>query len=98
MQERSLQLLAIRSSSPGTRWITADLPRARHPDSHRCGGLLSPVPRREFYAKMDAANVDLKAFTEFFYRKLTGSELAPVLDTLKYLKHETKVWFEILRS
>jgi pyruvate formate lyase activating enzyme len=58
-------------------------------------GYMSPVARREFYEKMDAANVDLKAFTEAFYRKLTGSELAPVLDTLAYLKHETKVWFEI---
>ncbi len=52
-------------------------------------------PRREFYAKMDAANVDLKAFTEAFYFKLTGSHLQPVLDTLVYLKHETDVWFEI---
>jgi len=51
--------------------------------------------RREFYAKMDAANVDLKAFTEDFYIKLTGSHLQPVLDTLRYLKHETDVWFEI---
>jgi len=58
-------------------------------------GYISPVARREFYAKMDAANVDLKAFTESFYQKLTGSELAPVLDTLAYLKHETSVWFEI---
>ena len=44
---------------------------------------------------MDAANVDLKAFTEDFYFKLTGSRLAPVLDTLIYLKRETKVWVEI---
>ena len=58
-------------------------------------GYMSPLARREFYAKMDAANVDLKAFTDSFYRKLTGSELAPVLDTLAYLRHETKVWFEI---
>jgi pyruvate formate lyase activating enzyme len=58
-------------------------------------GYISPAARREFYAKMDAANVDLKAFTESFYRKLTGSTLAPVLDTLAYLKHETQVWFEI---
>jgi pyruvate formate lyase activating enzyme len=58
-------------------------------------GYMSAAPRREFYAKMDAANVDLKAFTESFYRKLTGSALAPVLDTLAYLKHETRVWFEI---
>jgi pyruvate formate lyase activating enzyme len=53
------------------------------------------APRRAFYAKMDAANVDLKAFTDEFYVKLTGARLAPVLDTLKYLKHETSVWFEI---
>jgi pyruvate formate lyase activating enzyme len=52
-------------------------------------------PRREFYAKMDAANVDLKAFTDDFYVKLCGGHLAPVLETLKYLKRETKVWFEI---
>jgi len=58
-------------------------------------GYMHAAPRREFYAKMDAANVDLKAFTEDFYVKLTGAHLAPVLDTLKYLKHETQVWFEI---
>ncbi len=58
-------------------------------------GYISPEPRREFYAKMDAANVDLKAFTEEFYFRLTGAHLAPVLDTLTYLKHETEVWFEI---
>ena len=58
-------------------------------------GYISPEARREFYAKMDAANVDLKGFTEEFYVKLTGARLAPVLDTLVYLKHETKVWFEI---
>jgi pyruvate formate lyase activating enzyme len=58
-------------------------------------GYMHPTPRREFYARMDAANVDLKAFTEAFYFKLTGSHLAPVLDTLKYLRHETDVWFEI---
>jgi pyruvate formate lyase activating enzyme len=52
-------------------------------------------PRREFYAKMDAANVDLKAFTEEFYVKFTGAHLHPVLDTLAYLKHATGVWFEI---
>jgi pyruvate formate lyase activating enzyme len=39
--------------------------------------------------------VDLKAFTEEFYWKVTGAHLQPVLDTLKYLKHETKVWFEL---
>jgi pyruvate formate lyase activating enzyme len=44
---------------------------------------------------MDAANVDLKGFTEQFYYKLTGGHLEPVLDTLKYIKHETNVWLEI---
>jgi pyruvate formate lyase activating enzyme len=44
---------------------------------------------------MDAANVDLKAFTEDFYFKITKSHLQPVLETLEYLKRETKVWFEI---
>ena len=58
-------------------------------------GYISPEPRREFYAKMDAANVDLKGFTEEFYVKLTGSHLNPVLETLAYLEHETDVWYEI---
>jgi pyruvate formate lyase activating enzyme len=58
-------------------------------------GYMHAEPRRDFYAKMDAANVDLKAFTEDFYFRQTGSHLAPVLDTLAYLKHETGVWFEI---
>jgi pyruvate formate lyase activating enzyme len=58
-------------------------------------GYMHEQARRDFYAKMDAANVDLKAFTEEFYYKLTGAHLQPVLDTLKYLRHETKVWFEI---
>jgi pyruvate formate lyase activating enzyme len=58
-------------------------------------GYMHDQPRRDFYAKMDAANVDLKAFTDDFYFKLTGSHLQPVLDTLLYLRHETSVWFEI---
>jgi pyruvate formate lyase activating enzyme len=58
-------------------------------------GYISPGAREEFYAKMDAANVDLKGFTDDFYFKLCGAHLAPVLDTLVYLKHETDVWFEI---
>ncbi len=58
-------------------------------------GYMHDAPRREFYAAIDAANVDLKAFTDEFYVKLTGSRLRPVLDTLVYLKHETDVWLEI---
>jgi len=44
---------------------------------------------------MDAANVDLKAFTEHFYRTVCGGHLDAVLDTLVYLKQDTSVWFEI---
>ena len=58
-------------------------------------GYMCREPRIEFYQYMDAANVDLKGFTERFYKKITGSSLAPVLDTLCYLKEETDVWFEI---
>jgi pyruvate formate lyase activating enzyme len=58
-------------------------------------GYMHAAPRREFYARMDAANVDLKGFTEEFYFRQTGGHLAPVLDTLQYLRHETSCWFEI---
>lgn len=58
-------------------------------------GYMCDESRREFYRYMDAANVDLKGFTEAFYQKLCAGELQPVLDTLLYLKHETNVWFEI---
>ncbi|MDH3894828.1 MAG: AmmeMemoRadiSam system radical SAM enzyme, partial [Chromatiales bacterium] len=53
-----------------------------------------PDPRREFFRYMDAANVDLKAFTERFYAKVCSGRLATVLDTLLYLAHETSVWLE----
>ncbi|MEK6595079.1 MAG: AmmeMemoRadiSam system radical SAM enzyme [Pseudomonadota bacterium] len=58
-------------------------------------GYIHAQPRRDFFAKMDAANVDLKAFTDEYYVKQTGAHLQPVLETLKYLKHETDVWFEL---
>ena len=58
-------------------------------------GYMSAEPRAEFFAHMDAANVDLKAFTERFYRKICGAELGAVLETLEYLKRETRVWLEI---
>jgi pyruvate formate lyase activating enzyme len=58
-------------------------------------GYIHADPRREFYAKMDAANVDLKGFTEAFYIKHTGAHLAPVLDTLQFIRHETGCWLEI---
>jgi pyruvate formate lyase activating enzyme len=58
-------------------------------------GYISAEPRVEFFRHMDAANIDLKGFTERFYRNLCSARLAPVLETLEYLKHETGVWFEI---
>jgi len=58
-------------------------------------GYICPEPREEFYRYMDAANIDLKAFTEGFYKELCSSHLENVLETLKYLRHETEVWFEI---
>ena len=58
-------------------------------------GYIQPEPRVEFFAAMDAANVDLKAFTERFYWKITGGHLQNVLETLEYLKKETSVWFEL---
>lgn len=58
-------------------------------------GYVCEEPRAEFYQHMDAANVDLKAFTEDFYRDITKGHLEAVLDTLRYLKHETEVWFEL---
>ncbi|MDH5765459.1 MAG: AmmeMemoRadiSam system radical SAM enzyme, partial [Gammaproteobacteria bacterium] len=58
-------------------------------------GYICEQPGKVFYEAMDAANIDLKAFTEDFYYKLTGGYLQPVLDGLKYLKHETSVWFEL---
>lgn len=58
-------------------------------------GYISPEPRQAFFRFFDAANIDLKAFSEAFYWKVTGGHLAPVLDTLIYLRHETTVWFEL---
>ncbi len=58
-------------------------------------GWLCGEARRELFANMDAANVDLKAFSETFYSRHCGADLKHVLDTLLYLKHETEVWLEI---
>ncbi|MEM9303457.1 MAG: AmmeMemoRadiSam system radical SAM enzyme [Pseudomonadota bacterium] len=58
-------------------------------------GYVTPAPRRAFFAAMDAANIDLKAFTERFYRKLCGASLAPILETLEYVHRETDVWLEL---
>jgi pyruvate formate lyase activating enzyme len=58
-------------------------------------GYICPEARAELFAQMDAVNVDLKGFTERFYKKLCTGGLQPVLDTLVHLKHETDVWFEV---
>jgi pyruvate formate lyase activating enzyme len=58
-------------------------------------GYVCRNPRAEFYRYMDAANIDLKAFTESFYHKIAGGHLQDILETLQYIKHETTVWLEI---
>ena len=58
-------------------------------------GYITDEARPAFFEHIDAANVDLKAFTEDFYRKLCLGHVEPVLDTLRWLKHESNVWFEI---
>jgi pyruvate formate lyase activating enzyme len=81
--------------------VPKDLRHDRHrPDPLRnpaavTAGYVTERAREDFFRHMDAANVDLKAFTERFYRDVTKSELAVVLETLEYLVHETDVWVEI---
>jgi len=58
-------------------------------------GYITPEARPTFFAHIDAANIDLKGFTEEFYHKLCFGSLAPVLDTLRWLHHETDVWLEV---
>ena len=58
-------------------------------------GYIGREARREFFAHMDAANIDLKGFTDRFYEKICGGKLGAVLETLEYVKHETKCWFEL---
>lgn len=58
-------------------------------------GYIEPLPAKVFFSRMDAANVDLKGFSEDFYKKNSQADLKTVLNTLKFLKHETGVWLEI---
>ncbi|MCB9717539.1 MAG: AmmeMemoRadiSam system radical SAM enzyme [Myxococcales bacterium] len=58
-------------------------------------GYINPQARPAFFGCLDAANVDLKAFTERFYHKLCFAHLQPVLDTLRWVKRETEVWLEV---
>jgi pyruvate formate lyase activating enzyme len=77
----------------------ADVARACHARGIKTvavsAGYVTPEAGAEFFGHIDAANIDLKGFTEDFYRTLCSAQLQPVLDTLVYLKHETDVWFEI---
>ena len=76
-----------------------DIARACHDRGIRTvavtAGYMCEEPRAEFFRNMDAANIDLKAFTERFYRELCGAELAAVLETLAYVKHHTDTWLEL---
>jgi pyruvate formate lyase activating enzyme len=75
---------------------TADACRARGIRSVVVSaGYMCDAPRRELYQHVDAANIDLKAFSQDFYRHVAMGDLEPVLDTLRHLRHETDVWFEI---
>lgn len=58
-------------------------------------GYVSPGAREEFFSCMDAANIDLKAFTDDFYKKLCSAHLDPVLETIEYVHNETNVWLEL---
>jgi pyruvate formate lyase activating enzyme len=58
-------------------------------------GYICKEPCEDFFKPMDAVNVDLKAFTERFYKKICAAELAPTLDTLRYIHGETNAWLEI---
>ena len=58
-------------------------------------GYVCSEPRREFYSHIDAANIDLKAFSDDFYRRVCGGHLEAVKDTLRYVHQETPVWLEV---
>ena len=58
-------------------------------------GYISKMARADFFAPMDAANVDLKAFSDEFYRKITGGRLDIVLDNISWLVNETETWVEL---
>jgi pyruvate formate lyase activating enzyme len=92
--------VAFTYNDPTIFWeYAADVADACHERGVRAisvtAGYMCPRPRAEFYRHVDAANVDLKAFTEDFYHRACVGHLADVLDTLVYLRHETDVWLEI---
>jgi len=101
--------LAVRHESPSiaftynepTIWseFVIEVSRAAHERGLRTvmvtNGYIDEQPLREVYAHINAANVDLKGYSEQFYQGMTLSHLQPVLDTLVRLKHETGTWVEI---
>jgi len=92
--------VAFTYNDPTIFWeYAADVADACHEHGVRAisvtAGYMCPQPRAEFYRHIDAANVDLKAFTEDFYHRVCVGHLADVLDTLVYLHHETDVWLEV---
>ncbi|MFQ5522878.1 MAG: AmmeMemoRadiSam system radical SAM enzyme [Acidimicrobiia bacterium] len=58
-------------------------------------GYVNPEPRAEFYTHMDAANIDLKAFTDSFYRRICAGRLEPVLETIEYVHKQADTWLEL---
>ncbi len=76
-----------------------DIAEACHAEGIRMvavtAGYIAPEPRKEFFGKMDGANVDLKSFREDFYRELCWARLGPVLETLEYIRRETDCWLEV---
>ncbi len=98
--EMGCRSVAFTYNDPTIFWeYAADVADACHERGVRAisvtAGYMCPRPRAEFYRHVDAANVDLKAFTEDFYHRACVGHLADVLDTLVYLRHETDVWLEI---
>ena len=98
--ELGCRSVAFTYNDPTIFWeYAADVADACHDRGIRAiavtAGYMCAQPRAEFYRRIDAANVDLKAFTEDFYRRVCVGHLDDVLDTLVYLRHETDVWLEI---
>jgi pyruvate formate lyase activating enzyme len=92
--------VAFTYNDPTIFWeYAADVADACHDAGVRAisvtAGFMREAPREEFYRRIDAANVDLKAFTESFYHRVCAAHLEDVLDTLRYLREETPVWLEI---
>lgn len=99
-RERNVPSIAFTYNDP-VIWgeFVMDISRHAHEQGLKTvmvtAGYVTPEVRPQIFRYIDAANVDLKAFGERFYHKVTFSHLAPVLDTLRWLKHETNIWFEI---